>query len=65
MIRQSTLMALCEEAGVDPHYVSSVDINHREATFTMLSQDIRGQRMLNRNKDGIVTYWVKAQVSHE
>jgi hypothetical protein len=65
MISQSTLLALCEEAGVDPHYCASVEINPKEAVFTMHSQDMRGNRYLMRDKETIQTYWVKAKVNHD
>jgi hypothetical protein len=65
VIKDSTILALCEEAGVDPQYVSSVQITPKEATFVMYSQDMRGNRYIDKQTNWAKTYWVKVKVDRD
>jgi hypothetical protein len=61
MISSSTLVALCEEAGVDPHYVSAAFIRYDHVSFQMYSQDSWGNKYASRAGE-VQTHWVKVMV---
>ena len=62
VIKQETLIALGEEAGLDPTRVAQVEITPREATFTVYSVNIRGEKMVARDRESVITHWVKSYV---
>jgi hypothetical protein len=62
MISMNTLNTLCEEAGIDPTRVSEVKITPFSARFTVYSVNIYGEKMLNRDRDAVITHYVIAQV---
>lgn len=62
MIRSSTLDALCREAGLEPTRVAYAKVEPHEVTFIVYSVNIYGEKMVNADRSGVVTHWVKSKV---
>lgn len=63
MISRDTIKALCEEAGVDPNYVSSALITQTKVNWTMYSQDKNGDRYVDKKTGWVKTHWMITQIA--
>ena len=64
VIKQETLIALCEEAGVDPVYVSEAYVRHDHVSFRMYSQDSWGNKYIDKVTKQVKTHWITSKVEY-
>lgn len=62
MIKTNTIIALCEEAGLDPTRVSCAEIYPHAVVFTVYSVNIYGEKMVDATKNNVISHWVRVPI---